>query len=118
MDDFRSANARRQVSDITLADIILMRDSLSETPDAANNWLKVMAVVLRYAKRTGFLAENPLADGLEKLPPKRPGGRKLKGQKGRMRPPLLTSQSCQNSPRLWPWCRSIGRRFWRLSSVA
>jgi integrase len=74
MDDFRIANGRVQVSTLDLPTIILMRDGFSETPAAANNWLKILGHLLRYAKRTGFIASNPLADGLEKLPPNRPGG--------------------------------------------
>jgi integrase len=74
MDDFRIANGRVQVSTLDLPTIILLRDGFSETPAAANNWLKILGHLLRYAKRTGFIDVNPLADGLEKLPPNRPGG--------------------------------------------
>jgi integrase/recombinase XerD len=74
MDDFRIANGREQVSTLDLATIILMRDGMSETPAAANNWLRVMSHLLKYARRTGFIETNPLVDGLEKLPPAQPGG--------------------------------------------
>jgi integrase len=65
---------RGQVSILTLAQIIMIRDSFSEHPSAANNWTKVMAGLLRYAKRIGFIENNPLSDGLETLPPLKPGG--------------------------------------------
>lgn len=74
LDDFRSANGKAQVSSLTFGDILLMRDSLSATPGAANNWLAVMGRLLKYAKRAGYIEANPLADGLEQLPPNRPGG--------------------------------------------
>jgi integrase/recombinase XerD len=74
MDNWRLLYGRQQVSSLALSDILLLRDGMSETPGAANNWLKIMGHLLKYAKRTGFIDVNPLADGLEKLPPNRPGG--------------------------------------------
>lgn len=74
LDQFRANNGRRQISELTLPLIERMRDSMSDTPAKANNWTKVIGQLLRYGKRTGYLDVNPLSDGLEKLPPKRPGG--------------------------------------------
>lgn len=74
MDDFRAENGRKMVADLTFGAIVRMRDSISDTPGAANNWLKVMRQLLLYAKRLGYITASPLADGLESLPPLRPGG--------------------------------------------
>ena len=46
MDDFRMANGQHMVAELSLGDIILMRDGMSETPGAANNWLEVIRHLL------------------------------------------------------------------------
>ena len=74
LDDFRVANGRVMAAALRFEDIVRMRDGLSHTPGAANNWLKVMSALLHYAKRIGYIEVNPLSDGLEALKPNRPGG--------------------------------------------
>lgn len=74
LDQFRANNGRRQVSEMTLPLIERMRDTMSDTPAKANHWTRIVGQLLKYGKRTGFIDVNPLSDGIEKLPPKRPGG--------------------------------------------
>lgn len=74
LDSFKANNGRRPATELTLPLIERMRDSMSDTPAKANNWVQVIGQLLKYGKRTGFLDVNPLSDGLEKLPPKHPGG--------------------------------------------
>ena len=74
LDQFRANNGRRQAAELTLPLIERMRDSMSDTPAKANHWTQIIGQLLRYGKRTGFITVNPLSDGLEKLPPNRPGG--------------------------------------------
>jgi integrase len=47
--DFMAANGRELVSSLRRGDVIAMRDSLSDTPGAANNWMKVVKALLAYA---------------------------------------------------------------------
>jgi integrase len=74
LDDFRVENGRRQASDLRFEDIVRLRDSMADVPAAANNWLKVISALMRYAKRIGYIDADPMATKLESLPPNRPGG--------------------------------------------
>lgn len=74
LDDFRMENGKRQASELRFEDIVRMRDSMSDVPAAANNWLKVISALMRYAKRIGYIDADPMATKLESLPPLRPGG--------------------------------------------
>lgn len=49
MDEFMAANGRRMVAELRRGDLIGMRDSMADTPAAANNWMKVIRVLLAYA---------------------------------------------------------------------
>lgn len=75
IDDFRAASGRRLIAELTFEDIVLMRDEMSDTPGAANNWVFVIRALMHYAKRIGLIPVNPfMTDRLERLPPKAPGG--------------------------------------------
>jgi integrase len=74
LDDFRVQNGRAMIADLSFEDIVRLRDGMAATPGAANNWVKVIRALLWYAKRIGYIRNSPLAEGLETLPPNRPGG--------------------------------------------
>ena len=76
LDDFRMENGKRQASDLRFEDIVRMRDSMADMPGAANNWLKVISALMRYAKRIGYIDADPMATKLESLPPRRPGAQR------------------------------------------
>jgi integrase len=49
LDNFRLANGKTMVEDMRRGDVIAMRDSMADMPEAANNWLKTIRVLLDYA---------------------------------------------------------------------
>jgi integrase len=63
-----------QVSAVTRGAIIGARDSLSHVPGAANNWLKVIRLLLDYAVDLEFIAHNPAREKIDNLKPSRLGG--------------------------------------------
>jgi integrase len=74
LDAFRAVNGKRRAADMTPQIMERMRDMMSDTPAAANQWARVIGQMLAYCKRVGLIENNPLSEGLEKLPPAHPGG--------------------------------------------
>lgn len=74
LDGFRAKNGKRQASELTPQLMERMRDMMSDTPAAANQWARIVGQMLAYCKRVGLIENNPLSEGLEKLPPTYPGG--------------------------------------------
>lgn len=75
MADLQAGIGREQVASLSLPRIILLRDSMSDYPGAANNWIKVIRALMHYAKRTGYVQVDPFTtERVERLPPKSPGG--------------------------------------------
>jgi integrase len=72
--DLMAANAKRMVADLTRGDVIRGRDELADTPDEANNWLKLMHVLLDYAVDLELVERNVSRDNVGRLRPKAPGG--------------------------------------------
>lgn len=66
--DFQAANGRALVAEIRRGDVLHMRDSMSETPGAANNWMKVVRALLDYAVDLEMIPVNP-ARQVKRLPP-------------------------------------------------
>lgn len=68
LSDLVAFNGRRMVAELRRGDIIAMRDSLAFKedgrggPDAANNWLKVIRLVLAYAADLEMVPVNVAAD--------------------------------------------------------
>lgn len=74
LQDFMAENGRQQVSTIRRSDVLAMRDSMGDTPAAANNWLKVIRVLLDFAVDREFVERNVARDRVPGLRPKAPGG--------------------------------------------
>ena len=68
------ANYKVQVSNIRRKHILLARDSLAGTPAAANNWLKVISVLLDYAVDLEYVEHNVVREKIGRLPPLHAGG--------------------------------------------
>ena len=71
--DFVARNGRVQTAELTRGAVMLMRDSLAETPGAANNWHKVISLLLAYGVDIEAIPSNPAAR-IPKLKPKQPDG--------------------------------------------
>jgi integrase len=74
LSDLYDAYHATQVSTVTRGAIIGARDSLSHVPGAANNWLKVIRLLLDYAVDLEFIAHNPAREKIDNLKPARLGG--------------------------------------------
>jgi integrase len=71
--DFNAENGRVMVAELRRGDVIAMRDSMAATPDAANNWLKVIRLLLAYAVDLEIVSSN-VAAGVPRLAPSHPDG--------------------------------------------
>lgn len=56
---FVKFNGDRRVSDLRRGDFLRLRDSLSETPGAAQNWMKVINAIMDYAVDLEWIETNP-----------------------------------------------------------
>lgn len=66
--DFIARNGAQPLSDLTRGALLKMRDSLSATPGAANNWMKVIRAMLQYGVDLELAPVNAAAS-IRKLPP-------------------------------------------------
>jgi integrase len=71
--DFVEANGKAPVASLRRGQVLAMRDSMSRTPGAANNWMKVIRALLQYAVDLEMVREN-VAAKIPKLPPEQPDG--------------------------------------------
>jgi integrase len=74
LSDLMELSAARQVSELRRKDIIAARNSLADTPDAANNWLKCVRVLLDFAVDMEYVPHNVAREKVERLRPKAAGG--------------------------------------------
>jgi integrase len=72
--DLMELSAARQVSELRRKDIIAARNSLADTPAAANNWLKCIRVLLDFAVDMEYVPHNVAREKVERLRPKAAGG--------------------------------------------
>lgn len=69
-----ASQSRNMVAEMTRGDIIRARDELADVPGTANNWLKLMRVLLDYAVDLEMVDRNVARDNVGWLRPKAPGG--------------------------------------------
>lgn len=56
----RGAHGERQVTRLTRADVLAWQDELAERPGTANNMLRCMKILMRFAADHGWRLDNPL----------------------------------------------------------
>lgn len=71
--DFMRVNGRMPIRDLRRADVIQMRDSLGDTPAAANNFLKALRTLLDYGLDLEMVDQN-VARLVKDLPPRHKHG--------------------------------------------
>jgi len=71
--EFAALNGKIPVAQLRRGNVLEMRDSLSATPGAANNWMKVIRALLQYGVDLEMVREN-VAAKIGKLPPAQPDG--------------------------------------------